>query len=132
MATTWRRGRRRVCNGSRFAYWPVSFIFNLFLSVKEAKPITAIFKYHNIHFFVQVLKGTIRDTRQKVTSLVENNEYQYRVCAINKAGAGNYSEASDLYKAYDPIGILTICPSWYSHATILGISLEYFYCYVFT
>lgn len=53
---------------------------------------------------VQVVKGTIRDTRQKVTNLVENNEYQYRVCAVNKAGAGNYSEGSDLYKAYDPIG----------------------------
>lgn len=57
---------------------------------------------------MQVVKGTIRDTRQKVTNLVENNEYQYRVCAINKAGAGNYSEASDLYKAYDPIGIQKI------------------------
>lgn len=54
---------------------------------------------------VQVVKGTIRDTRQKVTGLVENNEYQYRVCAVNKAGAGNYSEASELYKAHDPIGI---------------------------
>lgn len=55
-----------------------------------------------------MVKGTIRDTRQKVTGLVENNEYQYRVCAVNKAGAGNYSESSDLYKAYDPIGMLLI------------------------
>lgn len=58
----------------------------------------------NYIVFIQVVKGTIRDTRQKVTNLVENNDYQYRVCAVNKAGAGNYSEASDLYKAYDPIG----------------------------
>lgn len=64
--------------------------------------------HQNVYFFVQVVKGTIRDTRQKVTNLVENNEYQYRVCAVNKAGAGNYSEASDLYKAYDPIGMLRI------------------------
>lgn len=56
-------------------------------------------------FFIKVVKGTIRDTRQKVANLVENNEYQYRVCAVNKAGAGNYSEPSELYKAYDPIGI---------------------------
>ncbi|KAI4788997.1 hypothetical protein KUCAC02_035499, partial [Chaenocephalus aceratus] len=53
----------------------------------------------------KVVKGTIRDTRQKVTNLTENNEYQYRVCAVNKAGAGNYSEGSDLYKAYDPIDL---------------------------
>lgn len=53
---------------------------------------------------VQVVKGTIRDTRQKVSNLQENNEYQFRVCAVNKAGAGNYSEASELYRAYDPIG----------------------------
>uniref|UniRef100_A0A3P8WYM7 Titin n=1 Tax=Cynoglossus semilaevis TaxID=244447 RepID=A0A3P8WYM7_CYNSE len=58
--------------------------------------------------FVQVVKGTIRDTRQKVTNLLENNEYQYRVCAVNKAGAGNYSVASDLYKAFDPIGMCIV------------------------
>lgn len=58
-------------------------------------------------FSLQVVKGTIRDTRQKVGNLVENNEYQYRVCAVNKAGAGNYSEASELYRAYDPIGTPT-------------------------
>lgn len=56
-----------------------------------------------------MVKGTIRDTRQKVSNLVENNEYQYRVCAVNKAGAGNYSEASDLYLAYDPIGMHLVC-----------------------
>lgn len=64
-------------------------------------------KLISVNVFVQVVKGSIRDTRQKVTNLVENNEYQYRVCAVNKAGAGNYSEASDLYRAYDPIGTLT-------------------------
>lgn len=52
----------------------------------------------------KVVKDTIRDTRQKVSNLTEGNEYQYRVCAINKAGAGPYSEVSIFYKAYDPIG----------------------------
>lgn len=61
--------------------------------------------HNTVHCFFQVVKGTIRDTRQKVSNLTENNEYQFRVCAVNKAGAGNYSEASDLYRAYDPIGM---------------------------
>lgn len=52
----------------------------------------------------KVIKDPIRDTRQKVSNLIQGNEYQYRVCAINKAGAGHYSEASIFYKAYDPIG----------------------------
>lgn len=52
----------------------------------------------------KVIKDPIRDTRQKVSNLTEGNEYQYRVCAINKAGAGQYSDASIFYKAYNPIG----------------------------
>lgn len=51
----------------------------------------------------KVIKDQIRDTRQKVSNLTDGNEYQYRVCAINKAGAGAYSEVSPFYKAYDPI-----------------------------
>lgn len=74
-------------------------------------------------------KGSIRDTRQKVINLVENNEYQYRVCAVNKAGAGNYSEPSDLFKAYDPIGKSLICS--YS-ITVVGISYDLFTVYVST
>lgn len=52
----------------------------------------------------KVLKETIRDTRQKVTGLTENSEYQFRVSAVNAAGQGPFSEASDFYKAIDPIG----------------------------
>lgn len=54
--------------------------------------------------WLKVLKETIRDTRQKVTGFIENNDYQYRVCAINAAGQGPFSEPSDFYKAADPIG----------------------------
>lgn len=54
----------------------------------------------------KVIKDPIRDTRQKVSNLTEGNEYQYRVCAITKAGAGPYSDVSIFYKAYDPIGKL--------------------------
>lgn len=70
---------------------------------------------------LQVVKGTIRDTRQKVSNLVENNEYQYRVCAVNKAGAGNYSEASELYRAYDPIG--TVRHMWRNRFSFFHHSL---------
>lgn len=52
----------------------------------------------------KVAKETIRDTRQKVTGLTENNEYHFRVCAVNAAGQGPFSEASDFYRAADPIG----------------------------
>lgn len=52
----------------------------------------------------KVTKETIRDTRQKVTGLTENSEYHFRVCAVNAAGQGPFSEASDFYKAADPVG----------------------------
>uniref|UniRef100_A0A670HZ63 Titin n=1 Tax=Podarcis muralis TaxID=64176 RepID=A0A670HZ63_PODMU len=51
----------------------------------------------------KVSKETIRDTRQKVTGLTENSEYQFRVSAVNAAGQGPFSDASDFYKAEDPI-----------------------------
>ncbi|KAJ8416942.1 hypothetical protein AAFF_G00328200 [Aldrovandia affinis] len=51
----------------------------------------------------KVIKSSIRDSRQKVSNLTEGNEYQYRVCAINKAGEGQYSDVSDFYKAADPV-----------------------------
>lgn len=78
---------------------------------------------------MQVVKGTIRDTRQKVSNLVENNEYQFRVCAVNKAGAGNYSEASDLYRAYDPIG--TLIPHAFRHSWINFFFFFRIHFYVF-
>uniref|UniRef100_A0A8C4S356 Titin n=1 Tax=Erpetoichthys calabaricus TaxID=27687 RepID=A0A8C4S356_ERPCA len=51
----------------------------------------------------KVIKETIRDTRQKVSGLTEGSEYQYRVSAVNAAGEGPFSDASDFYKAADPI-----------------------------
>ena len=61
----------------------------------------------------KVIKNTIRDTRQKVSNLLTGKDYQYRVCAVNKAGAGPYSEESDLFKAADAVGMLfSLLPSW--------------------
>uniref|UniRef100_A0A8C1WA28 Titin n=1 Tax=Cyprinus carpio TaxID=7962 RepID=A0A8C1WA28_CYPCA len=56
--------------------------------------------------WVKMYKDPISDTKAKVHHLTEGNEYQYRVCAINKAGEGPYSVVSDFYKAADPVGII--------------------------
>lgn len=55
--------------------------------------------------WVKVYKDPISDTKAKVHHLTEGNEYQYRVCAINKAGEGPYTDVSDFYKAADPVGM---------------------------
>ena len=54
--------------------------------------------------WVRVYKDPITDTKQTIYHLTEGNEYQYRVCAINKAGLGPLSEVSDYYRAADPVG----------------------------
>lgn len=62
--------------------------------------------------WIRVYKDPIADTKQSVYHLTEGNEYQYRVCAINKAGEGPFSDASDYYKAADPVGKLSQINSW--------------------
>lgn len=57
--------------------------------------------------WIRVYKEPVTDTKQTVYHLTEGNEYQYRVCAINKAGEGPFSDASDYYKAADPVGKYT-------------------------
>lgn len=55
--------------------------------------------------WVKVYMDPISDTKSKVHHLTEGNEYQYRVCAVNKAGEGPYTDVSDFYKAADPVGM---------------------------
>lgn len=55
--------------------------------------------------WIRVYKDPITNIKQTVYHLTEGNEYQYRVCAINKAGEGPFSDASDYYKAADPVGM---------------------------
>uniref|UniRef100_A0A3B5PY49 Titin n=1 Tax=Xiphophorus maculatus TaxID=8083 RepID=A0A3B5PY49_XIPMA len=55
--------------------------------------------------WIRVYKDPITDIKQMVYHLTEGNEYQYRVCAINKAGEGPFSDVSDYYKAADPVGM---------------------------
>lgn len=54
--------------------------------------------------WIKIYKDPICDTTTNVHHLTEGNEYQYRVCAINKAGEGPFSDSSDFYKASDPVG----------------------------
>lgn len=54
--------------------------------------------------WIRIYKDPVTVTKQTIYHLIEGNEYQYRVCAINKAGEGPFSEASDCYKAADPVG----------------------------
>lgn len=52
----------------------------------------------------RIFKTPISETSLRVQHLTEGHEYQYRVCAVNKAGEGPFSEVSDNYKAADPVG----------------------------
>lgn len=44
----------------------------------------------------------INDTSFDVKGLSEGKEYEFRVAAVNEAGPGQYSEASDGIKAAPP------------------------------
>lgn len=44
----------------------------------------------------------IPDTTYKVTGLIENHEYEFRVAAINAAGQGPWSQSSDAIRACAP------------------------------
>lgn len=44
----------------------------------------------------------IPDTTYKVTGLIENHEYEFRVAAINAAGQGPFSQSSDAIRACAP------------------------------
>ena len=46
----------------------------------------------------------MQETNFTVTGLTENNQYQFRVSAQNKAGVGEPSEPSTIIKAKLPFG----------------------------
>lgn len=52
--------------------------------------------------WVRVNKELVPDTRLQVTDLIEDNSYQFRVTAENKAGPSQPSEPSESTLAKDP------------------------------
>ena len=62
-----------------------------------------------INQYISVLRcsySDIADTEFTVKGLQEGKEYEFRVAAVNKAGPGDFSEATDRIKAQPPPGKL--------------------------
>ena len=56
--------------------------------------------------WIKVNKHPQRELTLLAKGLTERSEYQFRVCAHNKAGFGPFSEPSDVYMAKPPYGKL--------------------------
>ncbi|KAI5726324.1 hypothetical protein M8J76_000791 [Diaphorina citri] len=52
--------------------------------------------------WIKASMAHIPDTSLKVTSLIENHEYEFRVCAVNAAGQGPWSSSSDIIMCCAP------------------------------
>ncbi len=52
--------------------------------------------------WVKVNKTSTRDTMYKITDLLEDEEYEFRIVAENEAGLGKPSESTGTFKAQDP------------------------------
>nr|XP_006133509.1 immunoglobulin superfamily member 22 isoform X2 [Pelodiscus sinensis]XP_006133510.1 immunoglobulin superfamily member 22 isoform X2 [Pelodiscus sinensis]XP_014434234.1 immunoglobulin superfamily member 22 isoform X2 [Pelodiscus sinensis] len=55
------------------------------------------------NLWIPVTKDLVQDTKFKVDGLMEDTEYEFRVTAVNRAGPGNPSAASNSVVAKDPI-----------------------------
>lgn len=62
--------------------------------------------------------------RLKVTSLTMNNEYEFRVAAVNAAGTSPYSIPSLSVIMRDPIGKMTILHIIYLHKFVYVVYLS--------
>ena len=55
--------------------------------------------------WIRVTTDTVSDTTFRVTKLKEGSDYEFRVSAVNKAGTGAPSNASEKRKAKAPYGM---------------------------
>ena len=52
--------------------------------------------------WIKMTKEPVKDLFYNDTDLKEDNDYEYRISAVNKAGVGNPSPPSHMFKAKDP------------------------------
>jgi len=52
--------------------------------------------------WITMTKEAVKDLFYNNTDLKEDNDYVYRITAVNKAGVGNLSPPSQMFKAKDP------------------------------
>ena len=54
--------------------------------------------------WLKINKEIVKELTQKITDLVESNEYEFRISAENKAGVGEPSKVTPAFMAKDPWG----------------------------
>ena len=74
---------------------PIHIFFIIFLE----NPYTAIFCLQ-----VKINDFPVRETSYTATNLTQNKSYEFRVCAVNKAGSSSPSEPSTAVTPKDPDG----------------------------
>lgn len=62
-------------------------------------------KERNSLLWVKANETLVRQTEYCCSGLIEGLEYTFRVCAVNKAGQGKPSKATEIITARNPVGM---------------------------
>ena len=54
--------------------------------------------------WIKATQALVPDNTYRVTGLIENHDYEFRVCAVNAAGDSPWSSSSDVIRACAPSG----------------------------